>query len=265
MSIEEEITQALDDLERREKIRIVYACESGSRAWGFPSADSDYDVRFIYVRSIEWYLSIDFERKRDVIELPIKDDLDVNGWDLTKALRLLRKSNPTLIEWLGSPIVYRDRPAISDALRALLPHYYAPVRAIYHYHSMVRKHANTYLKGELINPKKYFYALRTLLAVKWIEGERGIVPMEFERLVDAIVDSAELRAAIDDLLVRKRSGAEMGLEPKTPILNDYIERELERLATATHTFASPEADTARLDALFRYALRESWSDAEEFL
>lgn len=265
MTIDADITQALDNLERHEEIRIIYACESGSRAWGFPSADSDYDVRFIYVRRIEWYLAIDFERKRDVIELPINDELDVNGWDITKALRLLRKSNPTLIEWLGSPIVYRDHPTISNAIRALLPHYYAPVRAIHHYHSTVRRHANIYLYGELINPKKYFYALRTLLAVKWIEEGRGIVPMEFEKLVDAIVDSHELRMAIDDLLVRKRSGEELGLEPKIPIINDYIARELERLATAKHAFASPDADTARLDALFREVLREIWSGAGELL
>lgn len=258
MTILEEITQALDDIERSEEIRIIYACESGSRAWGFPSADSDYDVRFIYIRRLEWYLSIDFERKRDVIELPIKDDLDVNGWDITKALRLLRKSNPTLIEWLGSPIVYRDLPAISGAIRSLLPEYYAPLRAIHHYHSTVRRHANIYLQGEMINAKKYFYALRTLLAVKWIEEERGIVPMEFEALVEAIVTAPELRAEIDDLLRRKREGEEMKLEPKIPVIDDFIERELARLESARHDFVNPMAGTEQLDRLFRWAIGEAW-------
>lgn len=105
--MEDTIRSRLDAIQASENVCIVYACESGSRAWGFPSADSDYDVRFIYVRPVEWYLSID--DKRDVIECPVEDGLDINGWDLRKALRLSRKSNPPLLEWLGSPIVYLQK------------------------------------------------------------------------------------------------------------------------------------------------------------
>lgn len=92
----EEILKRLTDIEGEEDVKIFYACESGSRAWGFPSADSDYDVRFLYRHPEEWYLSVDLEEKRDVIERPINDDLDISGWDLRKALKLLRKSNPPL-------------------------------------------------------------------------------------------------------------------------------------------------------------------------
>jgi hypothetical protein len=97
------IISKLDEIETRENVLIFYACESGSRAWGFPSSDSNYDIRFLYLRPKDWYLSID--SGRDVIELPILDSLDINGWDLKKALGLLMKSNPSLLEWLDSPIV----------------------------------------------------------------------------------------------------------------------------------------------------------------
>jgi len=101
------ILERLAAIEHTELVHILYACESGSRAWGFASPDSDYDVRFIYVRPRDWYLSIDLERRRDVIERPIEGVLDINGWDLRKALQLMRKSNPPLFEWLHSPLVYR--------------------------------------------------------------------------------------------------------------------------------------------------------------
>lgn len=114
----------LKEIEARENVRIVFACESGSRAWGFPSSDSDYDVRFLHVRPVEWYLSID--KKRDVIERPVNGGLDINGWDLKKALRLFRKSNPPLLEWLGSPILYLERFSVAAKMRELIPVYYSP-------------------------------------------------------------------------------------------------------------------------------------------
>ena len=94
LSVREEILKRLDQIEHEENVSIVYACESGSRAWGFESTDSDWDVRFIYVDQQDWYLSIDVEEKRDVIERPINDELEISGWDLRKALKFLRKSNP---------------------------------------------------------------------------------------------------------------------------------------------------------------------------
>ena len=106
------ISSRLTEIESENKIKIVYACESGSRAWGFPSANSDFDVRFIYIRPVEWYLSID--EKRDVIEHPINEQLDINGWDLKKALQLLRKTNPPLLEWLGSPIIYIEKYSVAE-------------------------------------------------------------------------------------------------------------------------------------------------------
>lgn len=132
------ILQRLAEVERSEQVRILLAIESGSRAWGFESQNSDYDVRFVYCRREPWYLSIDVEAKRDVLEYPIVDEIDLNGWDLRKALRLLRESNPTIVEWLQSPIEYASRGAFRSRALALLPEAYLPGKGIYHYRSMAK-------------------------------------------------------------------------------------------------------------------------------
>lgn len=115
------IVKKLEEIERQDHVRILLAVESGSRAWGFASEDSDYDVRFIYVRPRNDYLRL--EKFRDVIELPLEGELDINGWDLDKTLRLLRSSNPTLFEWFSSPIVYRETP-FADDFRSVMFKYY---------------------------------------------------------------------------------------------------------------------------------------------
>src|SRR5450755_2879949 len=92
----ETIKQKLYELETNQNIRILYACESGSRAWGFPSPDSDFDVRFIYARTTNDYLSI--HEIKDVIDLPVNEVLDIGGWDIKKALKLFLKSNAPLYE-----------------------------------------------------------------------------------------------------------------------------------------------------------------------
>ena len=110
------VLEALARIEEEHDVRIVFACESGSRGWGFSSPDSDYDVRFIYAHDLDWYLTV--FPGRDVIELPIDDVYDVSGWDLRKALGLLRNGNATLVEWLSSPVVYRADPVFLAAVRA---------------------------------------------------------------------------------------------------------------------------------------------------
>src|SRR5712692_7457134 len=132
--MEAAIKQVLHDIEVQEQVSILYACESGSRAWGFASHDSDYDVRFLYARTKAAYLRLD--PPRDVIERPIVDNLDVNGWDIFKALRLLRKSNPPLLEWLFSPIVYLEKSASINDLRAIARRFYSSNALYYHYKHM---------------------------------------------------------------------------------------------------------------------------------
>ena len=138
--IRREILARLKRIERDENVHIFYACESGSRAWGFPSVDSDYDVRFIYSRPMDWYLSIDEKR----------DDIDLSGWDVKKALKLLRKSNPPLLEWLQSPIVYKNKPVKTDLLKSVIEDFYSPKASMYHYLNMAKNNFREYLHGETV-------------------------------------------------------------------------------------------------------------------
>ncbi|QYR20997.1 nucleotidyltransferase domain-containing protein [Paenibacillus sp. sptzw28] len=252
------ILQELSRIEQEEQVRILYACESGSRAWGFPSQDSDYDVRLIYIRPVEWYLSI-FD-KRDVIERPISDMLDINGWDLRKALNLFRKSNPPLLEWLQSPIRYEEKYTVAEQIRRISPLTFSPKSCMYHYLNMAKGNYRDYLQGEHVKIKKYFYVLRPVLACEWIEQYGSMPPMEFDVLVDRLIpEDSELKRVVQNLLVRKKAGEELDYEPRLHPINDYLE---ERMASLEQTAGSMKAAESslddRLDSLFRSALEEVW-------
>ncbi|MBF0411307.1 MAG: nucleotidyltransferase domain-containing protein [Desulfamplus sp.] len=254
--IKQEIESRLRQIEQDESVHIFYACESGSRAWGFPSADSDYDVRFLYVHDPDWYLSID--DKRDVIERKITDLIDISGWELRKALKLLRKSNPPLLEWLNSPIVYLQLPHIVEQIKLLMPEYYSPKSCMYHYLHMAEGNFRVYLKDEIVWVKKYFYVLRPILACKWIESGYGVVPMEFDKLINELIDDNELKNAVNKLLWRKKEGQELDREPKIAVISDFIESELELLKNKRFNENNNVPNTEKLDELFRWVLNELW-------
>lgn len=256
--VRREVARRLDRVEHEEDVRVLYACESGSRAWGFPTADSDYDVRFVYAHRPAWYLSIELEHRRDVIERPIEDAYDVSGWDVRKALGLMRKSNPSLLEWLQSPIVYRTHEEATRRLRALVETCYSPRAAHHHYLSMARGNYRDYLKGETVRTKKYFYVLRPLLAVRWIESEAGAVPTAFGALMARTVQDADLEAAVARLLEQKRAGTEMDRGPRVPVLSDFIHDELARHEARTAFPAATKPPVAPLDAAFRAILDDVW-------
>jgi predicted nucleotidyltransferase len=243
--------------EREHGVRVLLAVESGSRAWGFASPDSDYDARFIYVHPRDWYLAVGLEEQRDVIEYPIVDEIDINGWDLRKALRLLWKSNPAMVEWLSSPIVYCSHGSFARRARELLPQIYSVERGIYHYRSMAKTNYRGYLRAESVPLKKYFYALRPLLAVRWLERHGEAAPIEFGRLMEMLDDPA-LLADIDTLLEKKRNAPEMGLAPPIARINAFIEAELERLDALKPPHWRPSDVVPKLDALFRELLSEAW-------
>ncbi|MFC5471589.1 nucleotidyltransferase domain-containing protein [Cohnella suwonensis] len=258
--IHQTIAEQLVHIEREEQVRILYACESGSRAWGFPSQDSDYDVRFIYIRQPEWYLSI-FD-KRDVIERPINDQLDISGWDLRKALNLYRKSNPPLLEWLQSPIRYAERYSATSRLREFSPLTFSPKSCIYHYLNMARGNYRMYLQGEQVRIKKYFYVLRPVLACEWIEQYGEMPPMEFDLLVERLIPKdGALWQEVQQLLVRKKAGEELDYEPRLNPINEYLEdrlRYLEQAAAKSRTGESRMDE--QLDTLFRSSLQEVWHE-----
>jgi predicted nucleotidyltransferase len=254
------IQHELSRLEQAEDVTVLYACESGSRAWGFESDDSDYDVRFIYLRRTNWYLTI--QNKRDVIERPIDDELDVSGWDVPKALQLLRNSNPPLLEWLQSPIVYRQKSTFLERLKELMDDYYSPISCMYHYLHMAENNFRKYLKEEQVWTKKYFYVLRPVLACIWIEQGHGVVPIEFGKLVDRVVNDSSLRSEIDALLSKKRGGAELDRGPRNSTLSGFLEQELIRLRAEAQP-PGRTRDPATLDKLFVDILKEVNGDGIE--
>ena len=174
---------------------VLLAVESGSRAWGFASPNSDYDARFICLHPVDWYVSVDLEGKRDVIEYPIVDDIDLNGWDVRKALRLFGKSNPAFVEWIQSPLVYLEHGTFVDRVRSLLPEIYSCGKGVKHYRSMAKTNYRGYLRQEEVPLKKYFYALRPLLAVRWLERYGSPAPIEFSKLLHLIDDARWISGA----------------------------------------------------------------------
>jgi predicted nucleotidyltransferase len=245
-----EIQNRLTRAEQEHEVKIIYAIESGSRAWGFHSPDSDYDVRFVYVRPRDWYLSINVEDRRDVIEYPIVDEIDINGWDLRKALRLQAKSNPAVVEWLHSPIVYREQGSYAAQARALLSEYYHRPKGFYHYRNSAKSNYQQFLRGDMVKLKKYFYVLRPLLAVRWLEQYGGVAPIEFDRLRQVLADDA-VQTAIDALLIQKRQHGEAEKQPVVPVLQQWIEQELARLEHSVLDDGSADARAmSALNGLF---------------
>jgi len=240
-----QILDCLRRLEADHDVKVLFACESGSRGWGFASPDSDYDVRFIYVNRLSWYLTV--EAGRDVIEQPISGDLDVNGWDLRKTLQLLRQSNPTLLEWLRSPIVYSEEADAAARLRALAEEGFSAVRGHHHYVSMAKKNFREHLRGEEVRYKKYLYVLRPLLAARWIRDGRGVPPMRFAALAETTLQDRALLDEINRLLDVKMRAGEAATSPRWHGLHDFIERELE-VAAARVPLDSSQPDTTMLDA-----------------
>ena len=237
--VQEIIPAKLKEIEARENIRVIHCVESGSRAWGFASPDSDYDVRFIYVRPIEYYLRLD--KTRDVIEWQLDDTLDINGWDLQKALRLLHSSNPTLFEWNNSPIVYKTTPEWAE-ISAIIGHFFQKKAGLYHYLSTAKKNYREYLKGDMVKPKKYFYVLRPILACPWILEKQTPPPMLFSELADACLDE-DLVPAVSDLLRLKMETPEMGLGPRIDVINDYLDASIDEVDQLIQTLPGDERIT----------------------
>lgn len=236
--VREVVLRKLKEIEEQHKVKILYAIESGSRAWGFPSPDSDYDVRFIYAHNPQWYLSIDTPdvpgSRRDTID-PVIDGLyDLAGWDVKKALGLFWKSNPTLIEWLNSPIVYMDDGKFAKRAREMTAEVFLPLSGFHHYRSMAKHTWYEHMRGrEEVSHKKYLYILRALLCIRHIERKGPPAPMEFRDLLWTLEDEPNypiLINAVDKLLFEKQLVSESGKRPPSKELDEFIDKEFKRLA-----------------------------------
>jgi len=244
------IEDALTDLAGRHNVKILFAVESGSRAWGFPSPDSDYDVRFVYVHPMDWYLSI--SRGRDVIELPISDDLDINGWDIRKALGLLLKPNPVMLEWLSSPIRYDWDDAICERLVQFARSTTHRTACLHHYLRIGETQLARHVEGQReVNLKKYFYVLRPALAIRWIRHHPEIAPpMNLQELTAGLDIDAGALEEMGRLLALKAQSNEMGSGPRVEQLDTLVASEF-AWARQTEKHNTPSDLVAEADLLFR--------------
>lgn len=256
--MKEQILEELQNLELSRDIKILYAVESGSRAWGFASANSDWDVRFVYIHRKDWYLRID--DGPDNFEKMLPNDIDVAGWEIRKALKLFRKSNPPLLEWLQSPLVYREDNPFAVRLREQMKIYFNPKSCLHHYLHMAEGNYRTYLLKKIVRVKKYFYVLRPVLACEWIMKMNTMAPMEFSTLLDTLVTDVTIGAEIRQLLKRKAAGEELAEEPKITTLNEYLESKLAFFGQYVKNIEAPVAPSSEeLHRLFRQTLKETWT------
>lgn len=223
-TVEELVLLKIREIEEKEHVRVLHVIESGSRAWGFASSDSDYDVRFIYVRDKDFYLSL--RNTKDYIDWELNEVLDINGWDLKKALRHFHKSNATLFEWSNSPVVYKTTKEWQSLYNQTAGRYFACKPALYHYYGTANKNYHAYLLDDMVKYKKYFYVLRPILACKWIEEKKCPPPVLFHELCRTMLED-DMKAEVTDLVAKKIKMSESDKGPKLEKINQYIEKKLE--------------------------------------
>lgn len=225
--MEEKIKSYLSDLEKERGIEILLACETGSRAWGFPSPDSDFDVRIIYKHHKDWYLSLTEER--DTIEYFLdNNEIDISGWDLRKSLRLLAKSNAPLLERIQSPIIYKADKEFLVGINSVAQKAYSRIATIHHYLSMAKKALDDVAGTEEYKLKRFFYALRASVACLWILDREEIPPIEFAKMLDGVSMPANLKARIAELIQIKSTISETYLHREEAELIEFMQNTIQR-------------------------------------
>lgn len=247
--VEELVRMKLKEIEEKENVTILHAVESGSRSWGFASPDSDYDVRFVYVRDRDSYLSL--HEKKDFLDWELNEVLDINGWDLKKTLQHFHKSNATVFEWANSPMVYYTTDEWQELYENTARQYFSAKMALYHYYGTANKNYHEYLLEDMVKYKKYFYVLRPILACKWIEQKKCPPPVLFDQLVSSVLET-DMQPVTAQLLEKKVRMSEADKAPRIDALNRYIEEKLEyfkALADGMEEDRKPEWEP--LDGKFR--------------
>jgi predicted nucleotidyltransferase len=252
------IHSLLDRVEAERGVRILYACESGSRAWGFASPDSDYDIRFLFAHPEDSYLRV--AAPFDTVELPLLDgDLDAGGWDVRKALGLLGKSNGALVEWLHSPIVYREAPGFRERWRRTAREVFSPAHSADHYRGLAKQMLRGKLCNDAVRAKDYLYALRAALAARWVLAGRGIPPVPFVELLEIAPDV--ITALVPGLLAHKARTMEGERMARIPELDAFLETTLADGESKRARSTSPNDSRARLDQLFLAEIRDCVPEA----
>ncbi|MFA8300206.1 MAG: DNA polymerase beta superfamily protein [Hyphomicrobiales bacterium] len=244
-----QIQSYLNKLEQEYNIEILLAVETGSRAWGFPSPDSDYDIRMIYKHPVDWYISID--DPKDTIELMLdNNEIDITGWDVRKSLQLLRISNAALLERIQSNIIYKVNESFLSDLKVLSLDYYSRISTIHHYISMAKKCFEDVSNTEKYKLKRFFYGLRAALNCMYILNNADIPPISFPEVVNCLNISNECKSRIFELI-----------QLKSTINEDYLhtgEKELISLM-------SNSIDIAEQYALTLPSGNRSYQPLNEFL
>lgn len=253
MTITLEITNTLNRLEASKKIKVLYACEAGSRAFGFASKQSDYDVRFIYVHNLDWYLGIE-NNKEDVIEALVDNTMDIVGWDLKKTFFLLSKSNPRLIEYLFSPIVYQKNTVFLNEMQEIATSCYSPQANMYHYLNIATDNYENYLcENKKASSKKYIHAIRAILCCQWITTNHTMPPIS----IDALLTNTSLPPAVKDrfLTLLEKKKRERKDDFIDEVLNTYIKEQINVFDFLLETILSSTIDKEKLNSKFIFLLK----------
>jgi len=245
------ILNKLADIAAEHDVRLFFACESGSRGWSFPSPDSDYDVRFIYVRPMNAYLSV--AGCDDQMCFDIKDELDFLGWDIRKVLRLILNSNITPFEWLQSPVIYMQKAGFKEELWALCEQFFSRRSHIHHYLGIARSALLTASDNNEITIKKLFYVLRPLLAAKWCVEKNGIAPMSIHPLMSLMPE--HLQQITANLIACKAEAPEGYIVTIDPELKQFIDSEFEASTRALTDIPKVSFNAEPLDAFFLKILK----------
>ena len=246
----EKIKNKLNVIAIEKQVEILFACESGSRAWGFASPDSDYDIRFVYKNKPEYYLSL--WEKSDVIEFMTADDLDGSGWDIAKALKLLSKSNAPLIEWLFSPIIYQKNDAFLKQMQVFANDCFSPIASLHHYLGTTKNFIEI-CEQENVKLKSYFYALRTALAGKWIIETNSIPPVDFMEVLP--IAPKNIQEKIKELLLIKSNQDEKYLHPKETLITNYLLEAVKFNQEKAATLSSGKKINKEIDDYFRFIVQ----------
>lgn len=252
MAISEHILSKLSSLADTHEFQVLYACETGSRGWGFASPDSDFDVRFVFAYPQARYLSV-YEPKDNFTLMAEEEEqvLDLSGWELRKFLRHMSKSNATPLEWLQSPIIYRESIGFRSQLMMLAPDYQQTRTLIHHYLGIAQNSMRLGVVGTQVNIKKYFYVLRPLLAAKWAADHRSIPPMQFRPLLDQLSETSSLRQCIEELWKEKEQAGEAAYTALIPEIQEFFLSEVSRCQQIASSIETSEPDTAPLNQFFQ--------------
>ncbi len=252
--MKDKILKEINLLESSRNIKILFASESGSRAWGFPSPDSDYDVRFFYVKPIDWYLSLN--ESKDTIDLGVNELLDINGWEIKKAMRLMKKSNMSPLEWINSTIIYYESNNFRKTIESFSNQCFSPIASMHHYLSMAKRFFDICNGEESVKLKSWFYGLRASLNCKWILEKDSIPPIQFRETLKSTIRDKTVVNKILNLIDLKATKDENFLFKKDEALLLLMKNCIENSQLKAKTLRGNTVDNINANNLFRSFIHE---------